>query len=970
MNLSSIFSIFLSLALVGCFGGENTSNSVQIAAQAAQKEAQSKTYNVQLTGDWIKDAKVVDSNNQQAVYKGKGVYSFRNQPKGTITLTGGTFEKTGVANKMALRADASSKTLSPLNSFLHDKPHLKGKVLNALNNQDGSVNEAAQARASKVVYLMASNNLLNQFSNSLNNVKSYSDIVASARSSSSNSTNANAINLSLLMISLSFFDVANAEHISKIGVTPDVVSITPNTKEINLYANRNLKFKITFSKAVKNVDTTNIVLVKAGSTENLIANVTKTSGTANTYTATLKRTLDYGASYKLIVKSGITDNAGLALVAFTKTYDTLDPNRRYITQNGAGSKNGTSWTNAYSGAQLQTAIDGIAGVQGTVWVAKGVYRPVAVDVGQTVSAAQQKISFKLKNGVKLYGGFKGDETNLEQRNITTNKTVLSGDIDNNDKNKVDGITTSYRHIYPYGRQSKNSHTVIKLINANVSAANSSTLMDGFYITGGKSLDDQSPKSAGGLTLTNASLTLKNMRFIGNFNGVGANGGPKVTGGAIRAENSTLTINSSKFINNKTQYGGAIASYNSTLSINGSSFNNNEAYFGGAISSVQNTKFEIKNTSFKNNQAEQGGGALYNVQKSYTVTNAAFIGNRAVNEGGAIYNEASSYTITNASFNGNSTQATVGNRESKGGAIYNLRVANSTITNATFAYNINYGIATSKGGAIYNISSAPKLINTTFYNNHANKGGAMFTEGSANTKPMFVNSILWDNEESSDTNKQQYGPLTGSQNNIAYASGDSHIKTNSSTTADHPRLIEKTKSIEGVEHIYFELGNSAIQQGLGTGNKSVAGKTLSIPSKDQIGNSRPRANKTECGNSVCKGAIQVVTPIASAPASKPFIKTFATSTPPNSSEKIITIVFNEIMDTNTISKPHITIKSGSQDIDFSTPNCQTISSSSTQCRIIPTTSLQTNQWYSVTITTGVKNESGIKLNREYIYEFRE
>ncbi len=38
------------------------------------------------------------------------------------------------------------------------------------------------------------------------------------------------------------------------------------------------------------------------------------------------------------------------------------------------------------------------------------------------------ISFELKNGVAIYGGFAGTETLRTQRNPATNVTVLSGDI--------------------------------------------------------------------------------------------------------------------------------------------------------------------------------------------------------------------------------------------------------------------------------------------------------------------------------------------------------------------------------------------------------------------------------------------------------------------------------------------------------------------------------------------------------------
>ena len=82
-----------------------------------------------------------------------------------------------------------------------------------------------------------------------------------------------------------------------------------------------------------------------------------------------------------------------------------------------GPFDGKSWSTAFK--DLQDAIKASnAGDQ--IWVAKGTYYPT--------ESANRDISFILKEGVKLYGGFRGNETDIEQRNWIKYITTLSANI--------------------------------------------------------------------------------------------------------------------------------------------------------------------------------------------------------------------------------------------------------------------------------------------------------------------------------------------------------------------------------------------------------------------------------------------------------------------------------------------------------------------------------------------------------------
>ncbi len=94
--------------------------------------------------------------------------------------------------------------------------------------------------------------------------------------------------------------------------------------------------------------------------------------------------------------------------------------RWYVKTTASGTGDGTSWANA--SGDLQTIINGAA-EKDSIWIASGIYKPLADASGNT-SATVQKIYY-MKSGTKIFGGFVGTETNFNQRDFKTNKTVFS-----------------------------------------------------------------------------------------------------------------------------------------------------------------------------------------------------------------------------------------------------------------------------------------------------------------------------------------------------------------------------------------------------------------------------------------------------------------------------------------------------------------------------------------------------------------
>lgn len=103
---------------------------------------------------------------------------------------------------------------------------------------------------------------------------------------------------------------------------------------------------------------------------------------------------------------------------------------RYVKQGGTG--DGTSWENA--SGDLQRMIDELAdnnpqGLPGEVWVAAGTYEPQS----QLIQGTGYSASFRMRDGISVYGGFAGTETAKAGRHKKeggmpwefTNQTILT-----------------------------------------------------------------------------------------------------------------------------------------------------------------------------------------------------------------------------------------------------------------------------------------------------------------------------------------------------------------------------------------------------------------------------------------------------------------------------------------------------------------------------------------------------------------
>ncbi|WP_013325039.1 beta strand repeat-containing protein [Gloeothece verrucosa] len=306
--------------------------------------------------------------------------------------------------------------------------------------------------------------------------------------------------------------------------------------------------------------------------------------------------------------------------------------------------NGSAWNNAYG--SLQSAI-AAAQSGDEIWVAAGTYKPT--------TGTDRTASFTLKNNVAIYGGFAGTETARNQRNITNNVTILSGEIG------AAGIAD-------------NAYHVVSATGTVSTPLGNSSILDGFTITGGNANGTTGNQgNGGGVYVSGASPTLKNITFRDN-NGV--------NGGALYNESgSNPILIDTVFEYNTATRGAAIYDDLSSPQITNGTFRLNTAINdGGAIYNTSSSNPTIVDSVFSRNSANRGsGGAVFNNLSNPNFINSTFSSNVAIT-GGALSNTSSSVAIRNSILYGNQNSSGTTTNQISGGGV---TVANSIIQGGGF-----------------------------------------------------------------------------------------------------------------------------------------------------------------------------------------------------------------------------------------------------------------------------------------------
>jgi len=438
--------------------------------------------------------------------------------------------------------------------------------------------------------------------------------------------------------------------------------------------------------------------------------------------------------------------------------------------------NGSSWARAFD--KLQDAL-AIAQAGDELWVAEGRYTPAPPD-------GDREATFRLVSQTALYGGFDGSEIEREQRVPELHETVLSGDLNGNDR-------AGFRNY------DENAYHVVTAIGTA-----DGTVLDGFTISGGFADGEfnQPNGIAAGVQLERATLAVKacqiernsargfgggicirldskasiractftdnastlgggggvhasdseaaiteclfELNTAGDRGGAGAyvfnraivsfdgcrfveNSGERALGGGLHTSVNGTAITACVFRRNTSLLGGGVYTAG-RITVDDCEFEANEAVEGGGIYSLASA--EVKGCNFSGNRALSGGG-LSSIDALLTVDGCEFSGNAGTDQGGGLasFGHRMETAISNCRFEGNSAGF--------GGGAY-LNEATGPIVGCRFGKN-----RAEKGGGIYVVDeSDSSLTNSLFYANEADtEGGAMYVRRS---DPRLVNCTLTGN----------------------------------------------------------------------------------------------------------------------------------------------------------------------------------------------------------------------------------
>ena len=383
--------------------------------------------------------------------------------------------------------------------------------------------------------------------------------------------------------------------------------------------------------------------------------------------------------------------------------------------------NGKSWETAFTNLHDALAISDYGD---SIWIAEGTYYPS--------SENDRLVSFNLKNGVKIFGGFAGDEEELGQRNWQENPTILSGDI---------GIA---------GDSLDNSFHIIQ-----AKGTDRNTLIDGLVISRGNADGTAfDTRYGGGIFLSNVAevdstfLIIRNCTF---FDNVGRDGGAVACNSLGTNPVMAEFYNCSFLLNRAINSGGAIFRegddfYTDTLRIVDCEFRKNYSWTGGGALFFNDfcQPLILKRSSFEQNTCFTDGGVIgllaYCSRGYLEVDSCLFTQNIAGGSGAILFafanssgdNDTVKVLVRHSSFIGNESLNSEG-----GGILFTTFNAQSFVDISHCQFIGNFCHSNGSGVFLYsafNNHSFNRISHCSFIQNETNDplGGVIWVTGQLNS----------------------------------------------------------------------------------------------------------------------------------------------------------------------------------------------------------------------------------------------
>ncbi|MCC7387871.1 MAG: right-handed parallel beta-helix repeat-containing protein [Phycisphaerales bacterium] len=254
-----------------------------------------------------------------------------------------------------------------------------------------------------------------------------------------------------------------------------------------------------------------------------------------------------------------------------------------------------------------------------IWAADGVYTP---DSG----TGDRWSRFPMRSGLGLYGGFEGlsraggGETELGQRDVAANETVLSGDL---------GVG---------GDPADNCYTIVEALETD-----STAVLDGFTVR-----DAANDGYGGGIYGYRTGLRVRGCRIENNRAYSGA--------GAMFYEDCDVLFQGCVFAGNSAEYaGGGLGLLGSAARVEGCAFVSNAAgWYGGGMDAFE-SEIVVSNSWFWDNRVDLDGAGMSLGDSAAVVTGCSFARNQAQGYGGGINEATTALQVRNSVLWGNTSQ---------------------------------------------------------------------------------------------------------------------------------------------------------------------------------------------------------------------------------------------------------------------------------------------------------------------------